>query len=456
VIEIRFREELFDQLQSHLRLPNHHDEEGALLLAHQAQLGEDFVLVVNELIKVPDSGFIHKGPGGLTINPEFLAPVIKHARVEGMCVILTHSHPFSDQHVRFSAIDDAGEETLMPKLQERIPDRVHGTMVFGRRSVAARAWLPHANSSQKVDRVSVIGKHIDFPTASNGVGEGVDERFARQTLAFTANGQRRLATIRTAIVGLGGIGSQVFQNLVYLGLRHFVLIDHDVVEPSNLSRLVGATADDAREKRLKVNVMKRLAATVDPSIDVTAVAGNVYNAEVAATLKACDVVFSCTDTMVSRMVLTRFPKQFFVPLIDVGVNIQIRDGKLDRIGGRVMVLGPDDPCLDCLEYLNHEVLTQELAELGVVPPTPYTSGLRDPVPAVVSFNGTLAGLAVSEFLRLVLPDFPTASETTFQVLDGIDGVVRRVGLRSTKSCGICDEYTGKADAAELPVLRRLV
>jgi hypothetical protein len=121
-----------------------------------------------------------------------------------------------------------------------------------------------------------------------------------------------------------------------------------------------------------------------------------------------------------------------------------------------MVLGPDDPCLDCLEYLNHEVLTQELADLGVVPPTPYASGVRDPVPAVVSFNGTLGGLAVSEFLRLVLPDFPAAPEATFQVLDGIDGVVRRVSLRTTKRCGICDEYAGKADAADLPVLKRQI
>jgi molybdopterin/thiamine biosynthesis adenylyltransferase len=237
-------------------------------------------------------------------------------------------------------------------------------------------------------------------------------------------------------------------------VKRFTLVDHDVVENTNLSRLIGATARDAQERRLKVDVMKRLAIAINPSVEVAAVAGNVYHANVARKLKGCDVLFCCTDTMVSRMVLTRFPKQFLIPLIDVGVNIQMKDDKVDRIGGRVMLLGPDDPCLDCLEYLNHSVLTHELAELGVVPPTPYATGIEDPVPAVVSFNGTLAGLAVTEFLRLVLPGFPAAPTQTFQVLDGIDGVVRRVSLRATRHCGICDEYLGKGDAAELPVLRQ--
>lgn len=452
-MEIRFREPIFDELQSHLRRTNHDDEEGALLLAHQSQTVDRLVLLVNELIKVPDSGFIHKGPGGLTIDPEFLAPVIKQARANGMSVILTHSHPFSDQEVRFSSIDDAGERTLMPKLQERIPDRTHATMVFGRRSVAARAWLPNARGSTPIDRIVRVGSHIELDTADSNGDSAFPERFARQGLAFTRAGQARLATMRVGVVGLGGIGSQVYQNLLYLGVRRFVLIDHDVVEQSNLSRLVGATAEDANEKRLKVEVMTSLGEAIDPAIEVEAIAGNVYHSHVAEYLKRCDVIFCCTDTMVSRMVLTRFPKQFLIPLIDVGVNIQLQNGRVTRIGGRVMVLGPDEPCLDCLEYLNHETLTEELAELGVVAPTPYMSGIREPVPAVVSYNATLAGLAVSEFVRLVLPDFPEPPHNTFQVLDGVDGVVRRVSLTTSRRCGVCDEFEGKGDSIDLPVLK---
>lgn len=454
MIELRFREAVFHELQSHLRRPNHQDEEGALLLAYQSQTGDGLVLLVNELIKIPDSGLIHKGPGGLTIDPEFLAPVIKQARVDGMSVVLTHSHPFSDTEVWFSAIDDAGERTLMPKLQERIPDRAHAAMVFGRRSVAARVWLPNARGSTAVDRVVRIGSHIELHNARPNGESAIDQRFARQDLAFTRAGQERLAMMRVGVVGLGGIGSQVYQNLLYLGVHRFVLIDHDVVEQSNLSRLVGATTKDAVEKRLKVDVMTSLAEGLDPTIEVTAIPGNVYHSDVAEQLKRCDVIFCCTDTMVSRMVLTRFPKQFLVPLIDVGVNIQVQNGKVSRIGGRVMVLGPDEPCLDCLEYLNHETLTQELAEMGVVPPTPYASGIREPVPAVVSYNATLAGLAVSEFIRLVLPDFPEPPTKTFQVLDGVDGVVRRVSLSSSRRCGICEEFEGKGDSVGLPVLKR--
>jgi molybdopterin/thiamine biosynthesis adenylyltransferase len=453
VTEIRFSAEVFDQLQAHLRQPNHSDEEGALMLAHQAERNGGLILIVAELFKIPDQGFIHKSGGGLTIDPEFLAPVIKRARLDDMSIILAHSHPFSDRDVWFSSIDDAGERSLMPKLQERVPGRPHAAMVFGKRSLAARVWLANSNGSVDVEKVAVVGDRIKTHASTSSRSTLAPERFARQALAFTAAGQALFEQLCVGITGLGGIGSQVFHNLVHLGVRHFVLVDHDVVEESNLSRLIGATAEDARRGTPKVEVMKRAGSAISPSVEITAIVGNVYHAPVARQLTSCDVIFSCTDTMVSRMVLTRFPKQYFIPLIDVGVNVQIRDSRVHRIGGRIMVLGPNDPCLDCLGYLNHETLTEELGRLGVVPPTPYTSGIEEPVPAVVSYNTTLAGLAVSEFIRVVLPDFPAAPTRTFQVMDGVDGVVRRVELGSPRPCGICDETIGVGDAVDLPVLK---
>jgi molybdopterin-synthase adenylyltransferase len=455
MIEIRFRDTVFDGLQGHLRQPNHEDEEGAVLLARESRTNDALVLLVTDVIKVPDSGLIHKGPGGLTVDPEFLAPIIKRARLESASVILTHSHPFSDSSVYFSSIDDMGEKSLMPKLQERITDRAHGAIVFGRRSVAARVWLPNARSSVPVDRVTTVGsrieRHLDKTIDDGELGRS--ERFTRQVLAFSQAGQVMLGGLRVGIVGVGGIGSQVLESLVHVGVRHFILVDHDVVEASNLSRLIGATDSDASSRQPKVEVMKRAAKAIDSGVHIQAVCGNVYDSSVATLLKAADVIFCCTDTMVSRMVLTRFPKQFFIPLIDVGVNIQIADGEVSRIGGRVMVLGPDDPCLDCLEYLNHDVLTYELSKLGAVGATPYVTGMEEPVPAVVSYNATLASLAVNEFLKLVLSNFPLATGRTFQVFDGIAGVVRRVSLEPRRRCGICEEFLGMGDSKALPVTR---
>lgn len=452
MIEIRFEQGTFDRLRSHLVRSGHADEEGALLLAREIISPARRTLLICDVLPVPDASLMHKGPGGLTIDPEFLAAAIKRARADDLGVLLTHSHPFSDRTVGFSSIDDRGERSLMPKLQERVPERTHGAIVFGRRSLAARVWLPGQNRSVEVDLVKRVGGRLELEVLGHNVLRQ-DDRFARQVLAFTASGQAVLHQLRVAIVGLGGIGSQVFQNLLHLGVRHFVLIDHDRVERTNLSRLVGATHDDVVQQRYKVDVMLRLAKAFDAAVEVDAIADNVYHQSAAVKLSGVDVAFCCTDTMVSRMVLTRLPKQYLIPLIDVGVNIQVRDGAVSRIGGRVMVLGPTDPCLDCLEYIDHTTLTSELAAAGAVAPTPYVTGVEEPAASVVSYNATLAGLAASEFLRLAIPGFPSDTSGTFQVLDGIDGIVRRVSLSAVRRCGVCDDFVCAGDSLPLPVLR---
>lgn len=457
MIEIRFLDDAFAALRAHLVRGRAADEEAALLLAAPCQVRDLTALLVREIIPVPDSGLLQKGGAGLTIDPEFLAPVIKRARQDSLSVLMCHSHPFSDRTVSFSAIDDAGEAALFPKIQGRVPGRVHGTIVFGQRSLDARAWLPESNRRVIVDRVRRVGSKLTFEFPSSGregllVAPEETERYNRQVLAFTAEGQKAIARLRVGIVGLGGIGSHVFQMLLHLGVRQFVLVDPDVVEKSNLSRLIGAVPSDASERTPKVEVMKRSASLAFPDAAIEAIRGNVYHLSAAAPLKAADIIFGCTDTMISRMVLTRFPPQYYVPLIDLGINIQVTDGKLTRIGGRVMVLRPQDPCLDCLGYIDHRTLESELASEGVVGPTPYVTGANAPEPAVVSYNAVVAGLGVNELIRLATEGFPSSETRSFQVFDGIVGVVRQVALEPDRDCGVCRELRGSGDLVPLPCI----
>jgi hypothetical protein len=66
------------------------------------------------------------------------------------------------------------------------------------------------------------------------------DRFDRNVRAFGIKGQRRLGDVTAGIVGVGGLGSLVAEQLARLGVTEFVLVDPDIVEESNLSRLVGA------------------------------------------------------------------------------------------------------------------------------------------------------------------------------------------------------------------------
>ena len=65
-----------------------------------------------------------------------------------------------------------------------------------------------------------------------------DERYSRQVLfqGIGAEGQRRLAKARVAIVGCGATGSHLVSLLARAGVGTLRIIDRDYVEASNLQR----------------------------------------------------------------------------------------------------------------------------------------------------------------------------------------------------------------------------
>src|SRR5215470_19185367 len=75
---------------------------------------------------------------------------------------------------------------------------------------------------------------------------------------------------RVGIVGLGGGGSHIAQQLGHLGVGEFVLIDPDEVEDTNLNRLVGATQQDVANRANKVSVAAQVIGGVNPSAQISA------------------------------------------------------------------------------------------------------------------------------------------------------------------------------------------
>ena len=133
-----------------------------------------------------------------------------------------------------------------------------GALVFGHQSIQADVWLPDGTRLE-LDHAVIVGNTIQrlTPTARKDSTEP-GETYDRQVKMFGTNGQRELADCRVAILGLGGIGSLVAEYLARLGVGHFCLVDDDLVEESNLARIVGASLPDVHKKTLKVSVAKRM------------------------------------------------------------------------------------------------------------------------------------------------------------------------------------------------------
>lgn len=405
---IVFQEGQFEELRGQL-LSRPETEQAAFLLCGTSEAESEIRWLVREVIAVPADGFLVQEELRLTIDAAFSAAVLARAEREGLSVILTHSHPFDESpDVRYSPVDDRGERLLFRDIHTWVSGRRHASMVFGQAAMAAREWSA-SGQTEAVGRVMVVGKRLRvFSLGVDHTEDPISEVYDRQVRAFGAEGHRRLARLTVGVVGLGGTGSLISQQLAHLGVGHVIAVDDDRLEGSNHSRVVGSTPADVEANTAKVEVAARLARSVNPDLRFEPIKGNITDERVARELRRCDLVFCCTDNQWSRAILNQLAQQYLIPVVDLGVRVVTKDeggeARVKNAGGRVFVIRPGQGCLFCIEAIRPRLVAQE-----ALPPEErakqvregYIQGADVPDPAVISLNTVVAGLAATEFLDMV-------------------------------------------------------
>jgi|SRR5665213_3068777 len=238
-----------------------------------------------------------------------------------------------------------------------------------------------------------------------------DRDFSRQSF-LGANSEVVLAGMRVAIVGLGGGGSHVAQQLTHIGVGEIRVVDPDRIEASNLNRLVGAKDEDVVAATPKVLIAERQIKEIRPWITVVPKMNKWQ--EVAELLRDVHVIFGCVDGYEQRAFLEGAARRFGVAYIDIGMDVaQIGDNSF-AIGGQMIMTLPNGPCMQCLGFITPERLSQEENRYG-------DAGIN---PQVVWTNGTLASLAIGCFIKLVTPWFASDPKFIWLELDGNAQVVQ--------------------------------
>jgi hypothetical protein len=192
------------------------------------------------------------------------------------------------------------------------------------------------------------------------------------------------------IVGLGGGGSHVAQQLAHIGVENFVLCDPDSYEDKNHNRTVGGTTADVDAKTAKVRIAQRLIGDINPKASVSAVKHRWQNA--LPFLRGCHAIFGCVDSYTERDQLERLSRRFLIPYIDIGMDVsKVESGHV--VHGQVVLSLPGSLCMHCFNFLRPDLLELEAREYG-------QAGGR---PQVIWPNGILASTAVGLFVQLILP-----------------------------------------------------
>lgn len=413
-------------------------ESAGLILAEPLPQTDD-VLVARELVPIPDDGYAIREVDRLQIDPVALNRLVRPARVRGLSVFTVHTHPGADEPW-FSYADDRGDARLMPSFFGQM-DGPHGSLVIAGATgkLVGRAWQGPDASPTPLD-VFLVGKQLGVHSAADARPAGGSQWFERQELALGERGQRLLRRLRVGVVGLGGTGSVSSAQLSHLGVGELLLVDGDLVEPSNVSRIIGATSADAG-KTPKVEVARRYAAELGLGTKVNALEGHLGGSVPVEFLHGCDIIFSCVDRHTPRALLNRLAYSALVPVIDMGSGFRVDTrGRVTGSAGRVVLIGPDRPCLACWGHISPdrlrvEALTaEERADEAAVG---YIDGADVPQPSVIAFNTAVSGAAVVEFLRLVTR-FAGADDPPLRLAFAFEsGLVRRNRPGGTRACKIC-------------------
>lgn len=272
----------------------------------------------------------------------------------------------------------------------------------------------------------------------------MNDRFDRQVRFFGREGQGRLAAARVAVVGVGGLGSHVVQQLALLGVNAIVPIDARELKLSNRNRLVGAREDDPIPGTRKVDIAKRTAQAIDSAIDLDTVFDSFVSERGFDALIGADYVFGCLDSEGARLVLTELCAAYVKPYVDVSSDI-IPGDPVDY-GGQLCIAWSGDGCLSCTGVLDRTEAGIDLAgpdakrRRGDIYGVP-TNTLAASGPSVVSINGVVASVAVTEFMlgvtgvrapNLLLTYWGRTGKVTVRTTTAVPDCYYCKGLRGTR------------------------
>jgi len=445
----------FERLHRHL-FQDDGEEHAAFLLAGVARTRFGRRLLIREVEPVPDTDFTRIG-SGYRISSRAAARAARRARSEGFALVWAHSHPGEGDRVKLGRQDSTTIREAHPTLVE-IADGPVAALVFAETAVAGEVWEA-GEAPAPLQHLRILGQRItDLEDGQRHPARPVDERHARQALLLSRSGQSRLGSLRVAVVGAGGGGSMLVEQLGRLGVGEIWVADFDRITRSNLSRIVGSRPIDALLRRRKVAVARRNVRRFDPKVRVRSMVADAAQSAVARELAAVDAIFVATDTALGRYAANAIAYQYAVPVFQVGAKVESDDdGRIQTIHIAERIAMPGHACLHCQRAIPPDALHREQLGDVALRAQNYLGGAEDiPDPSVISLNAIPVGLAVTDFMLMFCGLLDGDCDLCTRVWYPLQRRASRRPATTTAGCRWCDPTAplsayARGDAWPLPL-----
>jgi tRNA A37 threonylcarbamoyladenosine dehydratase len=223
------------------------------------------------------------------------------------------------------------------------------------------------------------------------------DAFSRTKLLLGEDGLAKLEKSRVAVFGIGGVGSFSAEALCRAGIGHFLLVDSDAIDVSNINRQIHATTQTVGQK--KTDVMRARMLEINPGADIRTKC-EFYEPDRAETFftEPLDYIVDAIDTVTAKISLVVEAEKRNIPIISaMGAG-----NKLDPTRFEVADIYETSVC-PLAKVMRKELKKRGIPRLKVVyskeppirPDVHETEDSRRQTPGSVSFVPSVAGLILA-------------------------------------------------------------
>ncbi len=209
---------------------------------------------------------------------------------------------------------------------------------------------------------------------------------SRQNRIFSQNQQELLRTTPVVIMGCGGLGGNIIEQLVRSGFEELTIIDQDVFDQTNLNRQIRCNTDTIGES--KVETTKEMMEKINPNVNITSYDLKVNENNISKIFKGNKILIDAVDNVYTRVLCSREAKK---------QNMVFVHGAIEESRGQLSLFEPENVSYEELFKLKsaNKPLDDEVKE--------YLLNISSQKPQVLGFTAAIfASLQVNETVKYIL------------------------------------------------------
>jgi molybdopterin/thiamine biosynthesis adenylyltransferase len=216
-------------------------------------------------------------------------------------------------------------------------------------------------------------KDVEITALKQGI---IPCRYLRNIGTIGLDGQIKLLQSTVAVVGAGGLGSNVIELLARQGIGHLIIIDNDRVTEQNLNRQVMSTEGNLGE--YKVIAAARRVKEINSATTVSTFLERLTKENAQSLVTGARVVVDGLDNLSSRLVVEQACRQLVIPYVYASIA---------GFNGQLMTIFPEDVGLSSLYGSSADTVPEQGIETRIGNP-PATAAM-------------IAALQVHEVVKII-------------------------------------------------------